>query len=427
MRNHSLLIPAFVLSTLMSLSAQSLTVEECVRLAREHYPAVAGYGLLEKVMQFDLSNASKAWLPQGNVGAQLTWQNDVAALPDLLTDMIRQHGVNYPGLDKTQYRVGLDVAQQIWDGGRSGATKRRIEAATDVDRTALDVALYDVEGRVEEIYFAMLLLDGRIDRIQRSILLVDSTLQQVRAMYANGVAMHSDCDQIEARLLTIEQQQTQLKETRRNYRRILEIFIGEPIGERCLMLPAEQPLTKGCHPQLSLYESQIKGLESQIDGIKASSMPTIGAFISGYYGYPGYNMFKNMRTHDPSLNFIAGLKVSWNFGSLYTKKNDIGRLSQQRQQIEANRETFLFNNAIEQQQINGQIVALREVMKTDKRVVELRQAVVRAAQSQLRNGVIDATGLLTKITDEELAENDFILHNIELVRAIYQLNHTRNQ
>lgn len=66
-------------------------------------------------------------------------------------------------------------------------------------------------------------------------------------------------------------------------------------------------------------------------------------------------------------------------------------------------------------------------MRDDERIVELRASVMRASQSQLRSGVIDATSLLTKITDEELAENDLILHRIELIKAIYQLKHIRNK
>lgn len=68
--------------------AQVLTIEECVRRAREHYPAVAQYGLLERTARFNLDNASKVWLPQGTASAQMSWQNDVAALPEALSEML---------------------------------------------------------------------------------------------------------------------------------------------------------------------------------------------------------------------------------------------------------------------------------------------------------------------------------------------------
>lgn len=410
-------------------SAHELTLSECVRLAREHYPAVANYGLLEKVSKLNLSNASKMWLPQGSVSAQVTWQNDVAALPEILTGILAQNGLNYPGLDKTQYKVGVDVNQQIWDGGRVSASKKALETAAEVERAGLDVQLYDLEGRVNEIYFSLLLFAERIIRVDKSVALVDSTLSQVKSMFDNGVATESDCCQIEAKLLGLQQQRVQLVATSDSFRRVLEILIGESIGNRMLVLPSESEC--GCdgynHPQLRLFDSKISHYKAQELGVRSSAMPTVGAFVSGYYGYPGFDMFRNMRLREPSFNFMAGLKVSWNFGALYTRRNSLGKLRLQQSQVEADRATFIFNNSMAEKESLGQIDALRDVMRNDERILLLRQKVIKAATSQLRNGVIDATSLLAKITDVELAENDLALHRIELSKALYNLNHIRNK
>lgn len=246
-------------------------------------------------------------------------------------------------------------------------------------------------------------------------------------MLANGVAMQSDCDQIEAQLLSIEQQKSQQAASRDSYRRIMEIFIDQPIGNRTLEEPSGESMPEAAHPQQRLFDSRSNSIAAQAAGVKASAMPQIGAFASGYYGYPGYNMFKNMQSRDLSFNFMVGIKIAWNIGSLYTRKNTLDKLQIQRQMVEAERETFLFNNRIAENESLSQIAGLREVMQKDERIVQLRGNVVRAARSQLRNGVIDATALLTKITDEELAENDLTLHRIELIKAIYQLNHIRNK
>lgn len=422
-----LILTLSVIAIALSSWAETLTIKECVSLASEHYPAIAQYGLLEKMADFNLLNASKAWLPQGTVSAQASWQNDVAALPDALNNVMAQQGLDYPGLNKFQYKLGVDVNQQIWDGGRTSATRRNILTAAENERLSVDLQLYDVEGKVEELYFAILLYDARIERSDKSIAMVDSTLSQVRSMYANGVAMQTDCDQVEARLLTLRQQKSRLVAARASYQRMLETFIGHPIDGRTLVLPDEVAATRYDHPQLRLLDARAANIASQETAIKASVMPQIGAFASGYYGYPGYNMFKNMRSRDPSFNFMIGLRATWNFGSLYTRQNTLDKLRIQRQQIETERETFLFNNSIAENERMGEIDCLRKVMQDDERIVALRASVVHAARSQLRNGVIDITALLTKITDEELAENDLSLHRIELIKAIYQLNHIRNK
>lgn len=407
--------------------AENLTLNDCLVLARNNYPSISSYGIIDKIEQFNLSNASKAWLPQGTVSGQLTWQNDVAAWPEKFSNMLAQQGIDFSGIDKTQYRVGLDINQQIWDGGKSSAERRAIESASVVERKSLDVELYEVEGRVQEIYFGILLLEGRIRNLENSETLVDSTFHQMKSMRRNGVATQSDCDQIEAQLLSLEQQKSRLLATCGSYRRVLEIFIGQPTDGRELSIPATNPESTSDRPQMQLFDSQITSILSKKQAIQASLMPQIGAFATGYYGYTGFNMFRNMQNHDPSFNFMVGINVSWNFGSLYTRSNSLHKLEFQRQQIETDRETFLFNNRILETEAASQIAALREVMRNDERIVTLRRSVINAAQSKLRNGIIDATALLSKITDAEMAENDLILHEIELVKALYNLNHIQNR
>lgn len=78
-------------------------------------------------------------------------------------------------------------------------------------------------------------------------------------------------------------------------------------------------------------------------------------------------------------------------------------------------------------QDNGEIIRLQNAVTDDNRIVKLRQSVRMAAESRLENGVIDATDLLRKITDETSAALNRSTHEIELLQAIYRLKHTLNQ
>lgn len=66
-------------------------------------------------------------------------------------------------------------------------------------------------------------------------------------------------------------------------------------------------------------------------------------------------------------------------------------------------------------------------MANDAKIIELRRSVRRSAESQLENGVIDATALLSKITDENRAELMARYHEIELLKKIYELKNTLNR
>ena len=55
------------------------------------------------------------------------------------------------------------------------------------------------------------------------------------------------------------------------------------------------------------------------------------------------------------------------------------------------------------------------------------EVIVDVAESQLKNGVIDATDLLRKISDETAAALARSTHEIELLQATYRLKTTLNQ
>lgn len=425
--------PLSILAVSLSLGFAScyaqLTINDCVRLATANYPEVARYNLANATKQYSLSNAAKAWYPQGSVYAQASWQNDVMALPDALSDVLRQQGIDYPGLRHTQYRAGADITQQIWDGGQNAASRKLIKTSAEIERSSIDANLYDVKGRVEELYFGLLLINERINTLNIYAGVLGSTLSQMRSMQINGIAMQSDCDRIEARLISQRQQIIQQEALRDSYRRILELFIGEPLGTRTLVMPEKRQLDHGNapHPQLRLFDSRLNGVTARKAGIQASLMPRIGAFATAFYGYPGYNYFKSMQSREMSFNFVAGIKLSWNFGALYSRNYKLAELRIEQEQIETGRQTFMFNNTIAELEAKGKIAALDSMIAEGDKVVELYRSVRLAAQSQLRNGIIDSTSLLAKIADEEIAEINQISRKLELLKTHYQLIHIQNR
>lgn len=156
-------------------------------------------------------------------------------------------------------------------------------------------------------------------------------------------------------------------------------------------------------------------------------MPRFSAFAQGYYGYPGLDMFKSMVSAEWTLNAIVGVRMSWNIGTFYTKKNNLNKLDAAERQISVQRDIFLFNTQMQTTQDDGEIARLRGALEDDNRIVELRRSVRMAAESRLENGVIDATDLLRKIADETTATLNRSTHEIELLQATYRLKTTLNQ
>lgn len=423
-----LLVILLTLPVSLGLAAQ-VTIEQCVNLAQENYPLIKKYNLLNSLNEINLSDINKSWLPQINVYAQGNVQNATPSFPDRLSGMLKQMGTDISGLNEWQYKIGADLNQTIWDGGSSKA-RREIERTQHAEKqAALDVQLYAVKERVENLFFGILLIDEQTKQIRASIDLLQDNLQKLRSMLKNGIAMQCDADMVEAQYLATSQQLIQARSMAESYRRLLEIYIGESLAGRELIMP--DAVIPGDlvpnRPEQKLFNAQLLANDALRNNITSSIMPQIGLFAQAYYGYPGYDYFENMMNRNPSFNILAGVKISWNIGAFYTKKNSSQKLKLAAGEISADRETFLFNTSLETQSQVDNINELKAVIKEDGRIVELRANVRRAAESQLDNGTIDATALLTKITDEKQARLNAVYHEIQLLQSIYKLKHTVNK
>ena len=400
------------------------TLEQCHTLAREHYPAIRQYDLVSQSREFTLSNAAKAWLPQVNVGAQATWQNADATFPETLTGMMETMGMEIPGIRKFQYQLSVQADQTLWDGGRTRAQKELAAAESAEQAGSVDVDFYALEGRINELYFGILMLDNRIGRTESLLSLLGSNLEQVRAMVRGGVAMQADADALEAECLGAEQTLARLRSTRESYRRVLSLFIGSELGKGDLPEPPMPSRTvQAPRPELKLLDAKIRTADARETMEKAAVLPRFSLFAQSWYGYPGLDMFKSMTTGDPTFNAIVGLRMSWNVSAFYTRSNHRRQLEIAREQARVQKDIFSFNTTLQQVQLDAELDRLQETLATDERIAELRRSVRQGAESRYRNGVIPMTELLSAIHEEDAAENARAADALELLKTAYELKY----
>lgn len=423
-------ISAFLLAGCCAVySYAGVTVEQCVEAARDNYPLIQKYDILNHSRQLDLSDINRSWLPQIGVYAQGTVQNVVPSFPDALSRILEQIGQEMSGLGKVQYKVGVDLNQTVWDGGSSKANRAIAESENASRKAALDAELYAVRERVENLFFGILLIEEQTKQTEQTEKLLESNLAKLRAMKTNGTAMQSDVDVVEAQMLTVGQQIIQAQSLAQSYRRLLGLYMGKDMaGEKLTKPKAEMPVVlTSDRPEMKLFDARIKTNDARLGSVKASLMPRIGFFAQAYYSYPGFDYFKSMMNRNMSFNVVAGLKISWNIGSFYTKGINERKLRLANDDITADRDLFLFNTDLQRESQTAQISELRNIMKEDSRIVALRENVRNAAESQLNNGVIDTTALLSRITDENMARIASSYHEIQLIQSIYQLKYILNR
>jgi len=416
------------------LSAQ--TLEECQRAAEQNYPLIRQYGLIEKTTELTVANIQKGWLPQISASAQATYQSDVVAFPDQFKQLYQQMGLDMKGLKKDQYRVGIDLNQTLYDGGAISSQKRIAQEQGKVQTAQNEINIYNVRKRVNEMYFALLLLDDQIRLNSDLQTLLLGNEQKLASMVKNGTAAESDLQSVKAERLNVIQQKTSLESQKQMLQTMLSTFCGievksvkKPVLSEELRVKSEEGLARrpegesqfdsAMRPEMRLFDAQLNLANAQEKALNSALMPKLGVFAQGYYGYPGMNMFEDMMRHNWSLNGMIGAKLTWNIGALYTRKNDKAKLSDQRLMVNVQRDVFLFNNRLEQIQQNEEITRYRKLMADDDEIISLRSAVRKAAESKLSHGIIDVNDLVREINNENAAKVQQSMHEIEMLREIY--------
>ena len=438
--NRLLIGLSIIVCQLSFCPARAQSLEECQQAAERNYPLIRQYELIEKTTELTVANIQKGWLPQVSAQAQATLQSDVTAFPDQMQQMYKSMGIDMEGLKKDQYRVGIDVQQTVFDGGVIRSQKEIARRQGDVQSAQNEVNLYKVRKRVNDMYFGLLLIDEQIKLNKDLQELLSANEKKLAAMFKGGTAAESDYLNVKAERLNVMQQATSLQSQRQTLVRMLSAFCGLEVKD-----PSRPPLLRGgeraaqglplnrgiegvsARPELQAIDAQLRLADAQEKALDAALKPKLGVFAQGFYGYPGYNMFEDMMRRQWSLNGMVGARLSWNIGALYTRKNDKAKLDIQREAFNVQRETFVFNNNLEQIQQNENIERYRKLMADDEEIISLRTSIRKAAESKLAHGIIDVNDLVKEINNENAARVQQSMHEIQMLNEIYDLKYTTNQ
>lgn len=390
--------------------AQKLTLEQCREMAHGNYPAIKQYGMVETLRDYTVSNAAKGWLPQVSV------QGGAYAF----TDIMKADGrMAQMGIDMKNYVASgaVSVKQAVYDGGQIAAAQAVARAQADVQGRQLDVTMHDVDERVEQMFFGVLTIDEQLR--QNGILQSDLGVsgKTVESLMLGGLANQSDLDAVSVELVKAAQQADALKATRKAYATMLGVLIGKQLdGDAALEkpsapLPADRATWGQQRPEMLLYASQDRLLDMQRKQLDTRLRPTLALL-----GIGAIHTRVSDMVNDGML--LGGVSLSWNIGALYTRKNDVHKLDVQRQQNANMRETFLFNNRLQNEETCGSIEALRQQLDKDAKIVALRESIRQANEKKVQLGTETVNELVRSVNAVSMARQQQSLHELQLLQAI---------
>ncbi len=400
-----------------------LTVEECYDRARNNYPLIRQYALIERSREFNLANAAKAWLPQIQFSAKATYQSDVTKLP-IDFNALGLSGVHIPTLSRDQYAAVVDIQQTLWEGGAISARKAAVKSQSEIAQAEVEVGLYALRDKVNGLFFGILLCDELLKQNEIMQSELATVAQTVTNLINGGMASATDLDIVKIEQTACTARSTQISSNRTAYAQMLGYFLGLS-ADSIILSPPTTPEWKlsGAtrpRPELLLFVSRENGLEAERRAIKADIMPRFGLFVTGGYGKPGLNMLQD----EFKPYYIGGVRMTWNISNLYTRSNRLHQLDVDRLSIASQRETFLFNNSLENSQNSVEIEKIGKLLQLDDEIIRLRTSVRAATEAALKNGTKNTDDLIRDTNSLEAARRDRIIHEIELLQANYKLKYT---
>jgi outer membrane protein TolC len=396
-------------------SADGLALDSCYAKARRNYPMVKQFGLIEKTKGYSLDNVSKGYLPQVNVGGHATYQSDVTQ-PTLNS--------NLPGalplfetISKDQYKIYGEVIQPITDLFTLSNQKDLVEKNAEVEVQKLEVELYKLRERIDQVFFGILMIDQQLAQTTLLKNDIQAGIDKTSAAIANGVSLKSNLYLLQAEMLKADQRATELAAARKSYADILSLFIAEQVTENTIIQKPPVPKFRSeiTRPELEMYDRQKQVFDIQSNIVNARNLPRFSFFVQSGMGRPALNMLSN----EFDFFYIGGLRLNWSLTSFYTSRKDKEILGFNQSTMDIQKETFLFNTGLAVKQQFNEVAKIEALIHTDSEIIRLRENIKNTAQSQLANGVISANDYVTFVNAEDQARQNLLLHETQLLMVLY--------
>jgi outer membrane protein TolC len=401
--------------------SQTLTIEQCYEMARKNYPLIRQKELLVKSMEFTISNARSGYLPQVTIYGTATYQSEVTRLPS----------ANIPGvsplvepLAKDQYKIYGELTQNIYDGGVIKNQSATQSANTLVEQQKVEVELYKINDRINQIFFGVLLMDAQTSQVNVLKNDLKTSLAKTEASIKNGTAFKSNGEMIEAEILKSDQRLIEMQAARRGYLDMLGYFINLSLGDNVVLEKPTDIVFESTpelkRPEMKLYQFQADLLSAQYKATITRNVPKLGFFVQGGYGRPGLNVLKN----EFDTYYLGGFRLNWALSGFYNSHRDRQLLDVNSQVVNSQKDAFIFNTNLTLTQQGIEVKKLQDLIGVDDDIIALRTRISNTSKAQHENGVISTSDLLRELNAEDAAKQNLLVHQVQLMLARYNYQTT---
>lgn len=404
-----------VMLTTFTAAQDSITLDACYRLAEKNYPLQRQLEMFGNTNTLKVQNLNKNYLPQVNINGNVSLQSNVTEVAIELPKGLPE--LSMPTLSKDWYKLTLDVNQVIYDGHVTHYQKQVEGFNLLADQKGVEVELYKLKDRINQIYFSIILVRQNELLLQSNKERIEAKLMEVQSGIRNGTALEMNADILRAEIVRLEQQLTETRMDKVAAYKMLAELISTPIAETTILAVPEVTLPglsfEDRRPENELFNIQRSKVDLLKNMVTTKWNPKIFAYGQVGYGRPSLNMLD-----DAFMPWwLFGAKLTWTPWNWNMNKNEKQILTIQNDIIKTQQETFEKNLRISSQKDLGEVMKFTELLTQDTQIIALRERITRAASSQLDNGVITSSDYIARLNEETLARLSLEIHKIQLIKS----------
>jgi outer membrane protein TolC len=389
---------------------KTFTLKEIVNIAVQNHPATKQKDYVRALGQENEKLLYAGLYPEMTATEQSTFQNEVTA-------------IDFPGITspkKDNYNVGLDLRYSITPFGEFHTQKALEQAKTNIGIDQLDIELQHTREQAAILYGNILLQkeNREVLSLRRSDL--EAQGKKIAVGVANGTVLKSNLLVFESEILVTDQKIEDTNATLIGLVQQLSILTGIKIDATDnFQFPDDVVSNKApMRPEIKVFNDQKALLDLQANLLKKENQPKIFLFGQGFYGRPGYNFLDvSMRPYG-----MAGIGMSFNINNVLTQPRRLKLININKQVISQQEEAFNRTIQASLDPKRTEISKYESIISKDEQILNNRKEIIRAANSQLENGVITSTEYLTELNAENTAQLNLSMHKLQLALAIAQYN-----
>jgi outer membrane protein TolC len=399
--------------SLVAHAQETMTLFDCQRMARENAPRLGDLDLIKLIGETRIDQAGISWYPSMDLNGKIAYQSDVVTVT--LTDP--DIPVEFPQVPHDQYGLNLDISQNLYDGGISKGKKDYEQAQMAADLQQVEVDLYKLKGRVNQYYFAILVLQENMRNLKIHLENLREQKKAVQTAVTHGTLLETELHILQVEQLKVEKSMIELESRKKAHLDALKVICGEGFNEEAML---EKPQFNGAgdpgltRPEYRLFDLKQASMEAGKELKGKKRMPVLYAFGQTGYGKPGYNMLSE--NWDYYYMIGAGLRWKiWDWNSTSREKQLIGY---QQQMLRSQRASF--DKEIETQlvQEEARIEQYTQTIEMDRQVLDLQKKISAQAAVQLEHGTMTATNYVTELNKENLARITLATHKVMLMQSM---------